>query len=259
MEGIHSGHRERLRNRVKKYGLESLEDHEKLEYLLFAFIPRRDTNPIAHELLSTFGSLKRVLDAKPEQLVAIKGMTENAALFLHSLPDVLSAYLISEKTQAFDGILPCAEYMIAKIGRKNEEHCLAMYLDERTRLLKTDDLTSQKVKSVTIDRDALVTAAVMCGAKYVVLGHNHPNGAVTPSSRDIQATNNIVQALGVVNIRLGDHLIVSGNEYYSMKLNGDLIEPVGLSESVYKFAEDLVRRENDVRRLNLVRKTSKLE
>ena len=79
--GIHDGHRERLRSRVEKYGLESLEDHEKLEFLLFSFIPRRDTNPIAHELLSTFGSLRGVLDSEPEQLASIKGMTQNAALF----------------------------------------------------------------------------------------------------------------------------------------------------------------------------------
>ena len=251
--GIHDGHRERLRSRVEKYGLESLEDHEKLEFLLFSFIPRRDTNPIAHELLSTFGSLRGVLDSEPEQLASIKGMTQNAALFLHCLPDAFAAYALSEKAERFDGIIPCAEYLTARIGGKNEEHFLTMYLDDGCRLLQADDVTSRKNRSVVVDRDKIVANAVKCGAKYVVLGHNHPNGTIAPSVADVDATNRIVQALGVVNVTLGDHIIVSGGEYYSMKVHGDIVGPVNLNGSVYQFAESLVRRENDVNRLRLLK------
>ncbi len=249
--GIHDGHRERLRSRVEKCGLESLEDHEKLEFLLYPFVPRRDTNPIAHELLTTFGSFRRVLDAGPEQLASVKGMTENAALFLHSLPDVFSTYMLSELATKLDGTIPCAEYLIARIGRKSEEHFLTMYLNDGCRLLKTEDSTSGKNRSVTVDRDKIVAGAVKCGAKYVVLGHNHPNGLIEPSAADVDATNRIVQALGIVNIALGDHIIVSGGEYYSMKVHGDIVDPVDLSGSVYQFAEGLVRRENDINRLRL--------
>ena len=102
-----------------------------------------------------------------------------------------------------------------------------------------------------MDRDKIVAGAVKCGAKYVVLGHNHPNGLIEPSAADVDATNRIVQALGVVNIALGDHIIVSGGEYYSMKVHGDIVDPVDLSGSVYQFAEGLVRRENDINRLRL--------
>lgn len=249
--GVHDGHRDRLRNRVRKYGIESLEDHEKLEYLLFPFIPRRDTNPIAHTLLSTFGSFKKVLDADVETLSAVKGMTENAALYLHSLPSVWSAYLLSEKDDRLTGPQACAEYLIARIGREKEEHFIILYLDDGCKLVKSEDLTSGKRRSVTIDRDAIVRNAVKCGAKYVVLGHNHPNGTLAPSEADIDATNRIVQALGIVNIVLGDHIIVSGVEYYSMKGEGDIVAPVDLSGSVSLFAEGLIRRENDVNRILL--------
>ena len=249
MENMHDGHRTRLRNRVEKYGLESLEDHEKLEYLLFSFVPRRDTNPIAHELLSSFGSLQGVLDAAPEQLASVKGMTENAALFLHSLPDVFAAYSLSKRGSKLDGILPCAEYLMARIGRKNEEHFLTMYLDDGCRLITTEEITSGKNRSVVVNRDKIVAGAVKSKAKYVVLGHNHPNGTIEPSAADVDATNRIVQALGVINVTLGDHIIVSDGEYYSMKLHGDIVDPVDLSGSVYQFAESLVRRENDINRL----------
>ena len=253
MAGVHDGHRERLRNRIKRYGFESLEEHEKLEYLLYPFIPRRDTNPIAHDLLSTFGSFKKVLDADMADLVEIKGMTENAALYLHSLPDVMSAYMLSEKEKRLLGPAECAEYYIARIGRKKEEHSLVVYLDDGGHILKSEEYGGSR-RSVGVNRDKIVQNAVKSGAKYVVLGHNHPNGQLEPSDADIDATNRIAQALGVVNIKLGDHLIVSECGYYSMQARGDIVDPIDLNGSVYQFAEKLVRRENDINRLRFLKK-----
>lgn len=253
MAGIHDGHRERLRNRVKKYGFESLEDHEKLEFLLYPFTPRRDTNPIAHALLSAFGSFRNVLEADAEALAEVKGMTMNAALFLHTLPDVFSAFLLSEKEKRLLGPIECAEYFIARIGRKKEEHFLVVYLDDGGRIIKSEEFKGEH-KAVSINRDKIVKSAVKLGATYVVLGHNHPNGALRPSDDDRDSTNRIVQALGVVNIKLGDHLIVSGYEYYSMQASGDIVDAVNLSGSVYQFAESLVRRENDINRIRRLKK-----
>lgn len=249
MAGIHEGHRERLRNKLKRYGFDCLEDHEKLEYLLFSFIPRRDTNPIAHELIATFGSFKKVLDADVDSLAEVKGMTENAALFLHMLPETFSAYLLSEKEQKFSSPARCAEIVIGRIGNKREEHFLTLYLDDECRVIRTDLSSSKKNRMVEIDREELVASAVRHRAKYVVIGHNHPNGNVAPSPADVEATNRLVQALGMVGIKLADHVIVSGGEYYSMKENGKLVEAVDLKGSLNQFAQSLVRRENDIGRI----------
>ena len=59
----HYGHRERMRTRFQKSGLEGFQPHEILELLLFYALPRVDTNPIAHDLIDTFHSLSGVLDA----------------------------------------------------------------------------------------------------------------------------------------------------------------------------------------------------
>ena len=61
--GIHDGHREKMRQRFLSGGLEHFADHEALELLLYYAIPRRDTNPIAHELMNRYGSLAAVLAA----------------------------------------------------------------------------------------------------------------------------------------------------------------------------------------------------
>ena len=254
MASVHDGHRERLRKRIAKYGFESLEDHEKLEYLLYSFIPRRDTNPIAHELIYTFGSYKKVLDADVDQLSSVKGMTENAALFLHALPDAFSAYLLSEKEKKLSSIEDCANYLIARIGRRKEEYFVILYLNDIGELIKADESTTSDRRSVMIERDKLVATAAQCRAKTVVVGHNHPSGELAPSDADIESTNKLIQALGMVGIGLGDHLIVSFNGYYSMKLHNHLVEPVNLNGSLTQFAQSLVRRENDVERLKVFKR-----
>jgi DNA repair protein RadC len=57
---IHEGHRQRLKKRFIDEGLTSFEDHQVLELLLFYALPRKDTNELAHTLLTVFGSVKNV-------------------------------------------------------------------------------------------------------------------------------------------------------------------------------------------------------
>lgn len=76
---MHEGHRDRMRERILLSGIESLQPHEVLEYLLYHAIPRKDTNGIAHELISKFGSFNGVLNADYDALLDVNGMTANAA------------------------------------------------------------------------------------------------------------------------------------------------------------------------------------
>ena len=79
---LHGGHRERLRQRLMTEGVDNFEPHELLEFLLYYAIPRQNVNLLAHELLNTFGNLRNVLGADPSELTQVKGMGENAALWL---------------------------------------------------------------------------------------------------------------------------------------------------------------------------------
>ena len=66
--GVHDGHRERKREQFLRHGADSFADHELLELLLYSAVPRRDTNPLAHDLINYFGSLHAVFSA-PERAI----------------------------------------------------------------------------------------------------------------------------------------------------------------------------------------------
>ena len=78
---VHDGHRKRLKQRFLTEGLDQFTDVQVLELLLFFCIARRDTNPIAHNLLDHFGSLSQVLEAPVEELCKVEGIGENTAVF----------------------------------------------------------------------------------------------------------------------------------------------------------------------------------
>ena len=90
--GVHDGHRRRMRERFRREGLDGFADHEVLELVLFDCIPNGNVNPLAHELLDTFGSLHGVLEARMDQLLAVKGVGERTAAHLATLLPLFRRY-----------------------------------------------------------------------------------------------------------------------------------------------------------------------
>ena len=74
--GTHDGHRSRMRSRFIETGLNSFEDHEVLELLLFYGQPRKNTNETAHALLNRFGSLHQVFNASIADLQEVEGVSD---------------------------------------------------------------------------------------------------------------------------------------------------------------------------------------
>ena len=96
---IHDGHRQRLKDRFKKEGLDNFEKLQVLELLLFYCIPRQDTNPLAHRLLDRFGTVSGVLEALPSELKKVEGTGENTAQFLRLIMEVMR-YCAVEQTES---------------------------------------------------------------------------------------------------------------------------------------------------------------
>ena len=95
MANLHEGHRQRLKERFLREGLDHFEPHTVLELLLFYAVPQRDTNELAHRLIARFGSLDAVFDAAFDELCAVEGIGRNTATLLKLVPDLTRRYLDS--------------------------------------------------------------------------------------------------------------------------------------------------------------------
>lgn len=70
----HMGHRQRMLDKFRRFGLEIFSDHEVLEMLLYFAVRQGDTNPTAHRLMQRFGSLHAVLEATEDELQTVEGV-----------------------------------------------------------------------------------------------------------------------------------------------------------------------------------------
>ena len=221
---MHEGHRNRLKMRVLKEGLDSFESHQVLELLLFYSIPRKDTNELAHELIKKFGSLSGVFEADPKELSKISGVGESTAFLLSLIPHLARRYSkdkwgdkpeISSSTKA-------GQFTVSLFAGRTYEAFFVICLDAQNRVIYSDLVHEGTINEAPVYPRVLVETALRHKANSVILAHNHPGGSLNPSRADIEATNNIRNALEAISIKVIDHIIVCGEKYYSFAENGRL-------------------------------------
>ncbi|MGD0166900.1 MAG: DNA repair protein RadC [Gaiellaceae bacterium] len=218
------GHRQRLRKRFQKAGLDGFADHEVVELLLTLAVPRSDVKQPAKALLARFGDLRGILDAPIEELQAVKGLGSVTPVALKIVKATATLYL-QQSGEGQDFLADpsrLADFWRMRIGALQNEIVQVGYLDSGYRLMRDGVET---LEEGTIDRAAVyprrvVESALRRGAAALVLAHNHPNGQVTPSEQDKVLTRAIVLAAETVNVKVVDHLIVSASESFSFRTAG---------------------------------------
>jgi DNA repair protein RadC len=213
------GHRERMHEKVQKFGLETLLDYEVLEYLLYFSFSRKDTKPLAKELIHTFGSLAAVMDASEEELCKVKGVGSKTARLLHLIPQYCRYYMCdrTKTSKCLKTSEQIGEYLLGQFHALKRERMMMLALNDHRQLLKAVWLDAGSVNAVNVDMHKLATEAVLSGASVVILAHNHPGGVAIPSREDILATGNIMRALGMLGIHVLDHFVVTDDAYFSMR------------------------------------------
>ena len=128
---IHKDHRQRLRDRFLKEGLDNFDELYVLELLLFYCIPRVDTNPIAHRLLDYFGSLNNVLNATAEELEKVEGIGKNTSTFLSLITQVGRYYQVKQTNpgKILRTIDQCGNYLVPYFFGREQETVFMLCLD----------------------------------------------------------------------------------------------------------------------------------
>ena len=214
---IHTGHRGRVREEFLARGVEGWPDHRVLELLLFYALPRGDVNPLAHELIDRFGSLDRVLDALPEELMKVKGLGENAVTLLKLVPAVTGRYL---KGRTGPGTIirtiEEAGHALAPYfyGARNEMVYI-LCLDAKEKLVGVRRISEGNNSSsdVTIRRVAEECLALQASSCY--LAHNHVSGIALPSPEDMNATAVVREILRPLGVEVLDHLVFVDGDFVS--------------------------------------------
>lgn len=218
---IHSGHRQRMRQRVIDYGSKTLNDHELLEMLLYHCFPRKDTNPIGHKLINEYGNLYEVFRADYRDIMDKCDMTENAALFFTLMNEAAKRIILNrwQKGVALNSSDKAGEYCIDLLSFERVEAFCVICLDAGYCLINTSEIACGSAVSVGVDPRQIAEIVLRYKAAGVMVVHNHPGGDENPSIEDIRLTKRIIDTLVGLEVEFVDHIIVSGEKKFSFADN----------------------------------------
>lgn len=242
---VHSGHRQRLKTRFRNEGLDTFEHHEVLELLLMYAIPQRDVNPLAHVLLDTFGSVSAVFEADPMDLESVPGMGRTSATLVSMIPALSRLYLLDryKDKPCIASLGAAGEYCkVLFTGQNNKEYFYMVCMNGQYDVLHATCISQGTIDSTQVYPRNVVAAALRHNAHTVVLSHNHPAGSRQPSRADIEVTEMITRALDTIEVKMADHIIVTGNSFVSMNARGKMNKSAGQTLRETDTIDDLLRR-----------------
>ena len=102
------------------------------------------------------------------------------------------------------------------------EEFKVLYLDRKNGIIGIRDLNRGTQDGVIVDIKLLVSVGLLCNCSSVIVAHNHPSGALTPSNNDLELTKKLEKALRLFDLNLIDHVILTKNSYLSFADEGKI-------------------------------------
>ena len=228
-EKDNQGHRERIKEKFLKNGIDGFAEYEILELLLTYCIPRKDTKPIAKDLLNKFKTLDNVFKADFDKLSVIDGLGKNSIAFLKLIGDLPSIIykdelknkkLIDKETLKISNKDILLKYLRNKIGYEEIEKFYVLYLSSSNEVIEFEENSVGTLDRSSVYPREIYKKIINLNAKSIILAHNHPSDNITPSKCDIELTNEIAKGLKNFGALLIEHIIITKNSYFSFLEEG---------------------------------------
>lgn len=201
-------------------------DEQLLAQLIARLQPRLDAGDVARRLLAVHGSLGPVLEAEPQDLTRVSPLSLVSAQVLCLVPQ-LARYMAREQTMSItrlDSFSLAGQYLKGLYLGANNECFYLVCLDGEGRLLKCALVQQGTVDETPFYLRRILEVTMRCGARAVVLSHNHPSGTKFFSPGDIQCTHDAIQALLPLDVVVLDHILVADGRPYSLHGSPDFPE-----------------------------------
>lgn len=213
---------ERPREKLIEMGADALSDAELLAIFLRVGVVGKSAVDLARDLLSQFGSLNGIFAATERELSQVHGIGTSKYVQLQAIFE-MSRRALNEQLQArdvFQSPQQVRNYLVLKLGALTREVFMVLFLDAQNRLHASEELFNGTLTQTSVYPREVVKRAIHHNAASVIFAHNHPSGVAQQSAADELITQQLKQALALVDVRVLDHFIVAGNQTLSFAERG---------------------------------------
>lgn len=209
----------RPREKAMEYGIDSLDDRELIALFLRTGTKNKSVLQLADEVIVTIGGLNQLINVDIRDLLKIKGINTIKALELVAISEISKRMLQpgNHKLSEDININEIINWLMMSIGHEFQEHFVVVFLNKHNRVIGSHVLSIGTLDMAVLHPRDILREGLKLNATQLILVHNHPQGTLRPSSADIEATINIVEASLMVNIKVVDHLILAQGHFISIK------------------------------------------
>ena len=212
----------RPREKLLAHGPAALADAELLALLLRTGLKGKGVLALATELLEAFGGYAGLLRRQPDDFRRVKGLGPAKRAELAAVLEMARRALDQQlqRGPVFDSPAKVKDYVALRLGGLPREVFGVLFLDGQHRLVEWRELFQGTLTQTSVYPREVVRQALALNAGAVILAHNHPSGLAEPSRADEYLTTTLKSALGLVDIRVLDHLVVGAGQVVSFAERG---------------------------------------
>jgi len=213
---------ERPQEKLLARGARALSDAELLALFIRSGTRGKTAIDIGRELLQSFGGLRQILTADQSQLCAANGCGPARYAMLQASLELGRRFLDQKlrKLGPLSSPQQAADFLTHQLRDLKREVFAIIYLDTRHQVIEYEELFAGTLDGATVHPREVVRSVLQHNASAVILAHNHPSGIAEPSQSDATLTRRLQDALGLVDVRLLDHLVIGDGEVVSMSDRG---------------------------------------
>ncbi len=210
-------------DKFQKFGEKALTDIELLAVIIRTGTREKSAMELAEDILTVHGeqepNLLNLNTFTYEELLRIKGIGSVKAVKIKCILELAKRIWESSFIHGISFRSPkdIAQYYMEELRHQKQEVVLLLLLDNKSRLLKKQELFKGSVNTSVLSAREVCIQALKAEAVYMILLHNHPSGDPTPSNKDIDISLKLKHIGNLIDIPLLDHIIIGDNCYISLK------------------------------------------
>ena len=216
---------DRPREKLMELGSHSLSEAELLAILMRIGTKNKSALDVARELLANHNnSLAAISKLSVHEIMKIKGIGKAKAVTITAALE-LGRRRMTENAQKKSQIASSADaydLLHPRLRDLTQEAFWIILLDRRSKVIALEEIHVGGMSAMVVDPKIIFQKALERKASAIILSHNHPSGAPSPSIEDIRLTEKINAAGNFIDINILDHIIIGEGTYYSFADEGKL-------------------------------------
>ena len=213
---------ERPREKLLQQGASSLSDAELLAIFLRTGVPGKTAVDLGRILLHQFGGLRQIIEADCKKFCQSQGLGITKFVQLKATLEITRRYLYQsmKRENVLNNPQDVYSYLTASLRQHKQEVFACLFLDNAHRVICFDELFYGTIHSAMIHPREVVKNALYHNAAAVIFAHNHPSGIAEPSQADQTITQQLKEALNLIDVRVLDHIIIGDGQITSLAERG---------------------------------------